>query len=252
MLIDTHCHLSHPQLLSNLNHLFQDCEELGITGFIVPSAQVSDWETVCHIVQQHHAILRAAIGVHPWYASEWNSDSQSKLHQLLQRDSRLWIGEIGLDFVYADFQENQKNNQIQTFTDQIILAQQHQRPIILHQVKTSQMMLNIIKSQKFAYGGIVHSFAGSLEEARLWAAQGFKISIGSLLLNPNAKKVRNVALSLPLEHIVLETDSPFMPKNAPSSPKNLIQIAQIICEMRQITLPDLAAQLEKNLEVLMG
>ncbi|MDO4433757.1 MAG: TatD family hydrolase [Alysiella sp.] len=249
MLTDTHCHLAATPLINKLPEIITAASAANVKGFIVPSIQEQDWQTVLHLFRQPE-IRAVALGIHPWFSGSLNQDNLSQLNVLLSENPNIWVGEIGLDFYPKQLAFNAQEQQIWAFEQQIDLAKQHQRPVILHNVKASAALLHSIKNHAFTYGGIVHAFSGSLEEAQAFIKLGFKIGIGTLLLNPNAKKVRHAASTLPLDALLLETDSPYMLPENPNTPANLFQIAQIVCTLRGIKLSQLAQACENNLQTL--
>lgn len=107
-----------------------------------------------------------------------------------------------------------------------------------------------VKQTGFTQGGIAHAFSGSVEEAQILLRCGFKIGIGSLLLNPNAKKVRQVVAKLAWQDMVLETDSPFMLRDGVNTPANVRTIAEIMAELRGTDTAEVAAHTERNLDTL--
>ncbi|ENX0702275.1 TatD family deoxyribonuclease, partial [Neisseria gonorrhoeae] len=108
-----------------------------------------------------------------------------------------------------------------------------------------------VKQTGFTQGGIVHAFSGSAEEARVLTKLGFKIGIGSLLLNPNARKVRDTLKALNDGDFVLETDSPFMLENTVNTPANILRIAEIAAEIRGTGAAEIAAITERNADSLL-
>lgn len=246
MLFDSHCHLSHEPLVENLPEILAQAAHKHINGFLVPATQPPDWEATLQLAKMYTQI-HAAIGIHPWYISACTLTDYEKLEQLLGENSDLLLGEIGLDFVHARDAES-RQHQIQRFEQQLDIAKSASRPIIIHHVHATAACLNSIKRCAFKHGGFAHAFSGSLEEAQEWIKQGFLIGIGSLLLRPHAKKARLAAQTLPLEHMVIETDAPYMPpQDKPyNSPANLQQIAQIIAELRGIAYEQVARITTQN------
>lgn len=242
MFTDTHCHLTAETLLMHLSTVLGRAREAGVSGYIVPATQPNDWQAVLSLKQQF-GVRVVALGVHPWFAKQASTISMNQLENILISDSSIWVGEIGLDALF----NASKSFQLSVFEQQVVLAKQYNRPIILHNLRSTTDMLSVIKRVKFDCGGIVHAFSGSLEEADLWIRLGFKIGIGSLLLNPNAKKARRAAMMLPIESLLLETDSPYMLPNESNLPENTAKIARIIAHLRGISLVNLATQLEHNL-----
>ena len=248
MLTDTHCHLTDTPLIFRLPEILADAKNHDVTQFVVPSARFSDWQAVLDLRDKLPEIRAVAIGLHPWYAADWSENLSGNLNTILQQNPDIFIGEIGLDFFNH---QSSSETQIFVFRQQIQLAKQFSRPVIIHNVKASLPIIQIIREEKFTFGGIIHAFSGSLEEARIFTKLGFKIGLGSLLLNPNTKKVRKLAKLLDLKNILLETDSPYMLPNQSNSPKNIRQIAEIVAEIREISLAELAQHCEENFTQLL-
>ncbi|XXQ67787.1 TatD family hydrolase [Neisseriaceae bacterium B1] len=252
MFTDTHCHLTAPELFFRLPEIIQQAKEQGVNGFVVPSANAQDWTRVLDVSFRLPEIRAVALGIHPWFVDEPAQDDLRRLRELLVQNPRCWVGEIGLDFHPNRLLHILKDKQIEFFEQQLIIAREFQRPIIVHNVKATQAIVHSIQRVQFETGGIVHAFSGSLEEARLLIRLGFKIGLGSLLLNPNAKKVHHLAQRLPESSFVLETDSPYtLPENS-NTPANIAHIAQIVAQHRACSLSELAQSCEKNLQALLA
>ncbi|WP_107687896.1 TatD family hydrolase [Neisseria wadsworthii] len=246
---DTHTHLADTQLYNQLQPVLQQAGNVGVWRFIVPSASVNDWNRVAQL--RAHSV-HCAFGIHPWFAKEADQVSLGKLDKLLQFHPHALIGEIGLDYANKKQAPESLNQQKNVFKQQLKLAMHHSRPVILHNVHAGNDLIRMIKETGFSQGGFAHAFSGSLEEANEFIKLGFKIGIGSLLLNPMAKKVRKTASGLPLESIVLETDSPFMLRNETNVPANVRRIAEIVAELRNIPLQTLSEQTEKNVDAILS
>lgn len=267
-LTDTHCHLADPAFKNRLPHILQQAAEQGVWRFVVPAAHRGDWDdvlelwenfsesvphgfqTACSDGMPSENRIRIALGIHPWFAQTAQEEDFAELERLLRRHPQAWVGEIGLDFLKNAADEAQKRRQADVFCRQLELAQRLRRRVIVHNVKAGAAVAAAVKESGFAQGGIVHAFSGSTEEARMLVKLGFKIGIGTLLLNPNAKKVRQAVQQLDLKDLVLETDSPFMLKNAVNTPANVRRVAELAAELRGIGTAELAAQTERNADGL--
>lgn len=243
MLTDTHCHLTAEPLWQQQANIMATAQACGVSGVVVPATQVADWQAVLSL-RGNKWVRAVALGVHPWFAETYHDDLLEELAHYFTQYPDLWLGEVGLDkFIDIAF-----DKQIFILEQQLKLANTFHRPVILHNVRSGAALLASLK--KVGNYGIVHGFSGSLEEANHLIKLGFKIGIGSLLLNDKAKKVHQAAAHLPLSAILLETDSPYMLKNQINTPANTRLIAEKVAMMRGLSLTDLAAQLEENWQTL--
>lgn len=247
MLTDTHTHLTATGLADALPQVLRRARQAGVGRFLVPATGRSDWQTVLDLAGRERNVF-AAVGIHPWFAAEHGTDDLAALAALLAGRPEIWLGECGLDYLHAATEE-ERAVQRQMLAEQLALAVRFRRPVLLHNVRAGNDLAVLLK-QMPPCGGIVHAFSGSLEEAHVWIRLGLHIGIGSLLLNPKAKKVRRAAAELPLHNIVLETDSPYMLAGAVNEPANLRRIAEAVCALRGITLPELAEACEHNWQTL--
>lgn len=241
MFTDTHCHLAADILFSQSTQILAQAHACGVTGMMVPATQPSDWQRVLAL-SKWQGVRAVALGLHPWFVGD-DDAWESELFDLLKQNPNAWLGEVGLDKCI----EIPTNRQLIVLEKQMAIGRTLSRPVILHNVRASGDILALLKRFDWQNGGIVHAFSGSLEEAFLFIKHGFKIGIGSLLLNPNAKKVRQLAAQLPLSAILLETDSPYMLRNAVNVPANVVKIAKIVANLRGTDTAKLAQQLEHNL-----
>ena len=256
-LTDTHCHLADPALRENLTHILTAAREAGVGRFIVPATRPQDWQDVADLAQRSSenplwGNIHIALGIHPWFSDDVSEPDFQRLEQALQARPTAWVGEIGLDFYDKTQTPPQRERQIQVFSRQLTIAQTLRRRVIIHNLKATADIAVAVRKTGFAQGGIVHAFSGSAEEARVLTKLGFKIGIGSLLLNPNARKIRETLKTLNDTDFVLETDSPFMLKNEINTPANIRQIAAIAAEIRGVAVEEIAEATERNVEILLA
>ena len=255
-LTDTHCHLADPALRENLPHVLTAAREAGVGRFIVPATRPQDWQDVADLAERSSenplwGNIHIALGIHPWFSDDVSEPDFQRLEQVLQACPTAWVGEIGLDFYGKEQTQAQRDTQTDVFIRQLILAQNLNRRVIIHNLKATAAIAAAVKTAGFTRGGIVHAFSGSVEEARILVKLGFKIGIGSLLLNPNAKKVRIALQALNDTDFVLETDSPFMLGQETNTPANIRRIAEIAAELRGVPLAQLAEITEQNVDSLL-
>lgn len=253
-LTDTHCHLADSVLRGNLAQVLAEARQAGVWRFIVPATRPQDWQSVAELSEMpsEHGQIRIALGIHPWFSDGIAERDCVRLEAMLARYPQAWVGEIGLDFYDKTQTPPQRERQIQVFVRQLAIAQTLRRRVIIHNLKATADIAAAVKQTGFAQGGIVHAFSGSAEEARVLTKLGFKIGIGSLLLNPNARKIRETLKTLNDTDFVLETDSPFMLKKEINTPANIPGIAKIAAEIRETCVEEIAKVTEHNADALLG
>ncbi|SUA36386.1 TatD related DNAse [Neisseria zoodegmatis] len=249
-LTDTHCHLADAAFRHCLPNVITEAATAGVRRFIVPATQRADFQDV--LALERAETIHIGLGIHPWFAESAAEEGFAELETLLLQHPHAWVGEIGLDFYDKNQTETQKHIQKTCFLRQLALAEKLRRPVIIHNLKATAAVVEAVKQSRFTQGGIAHAFSGSLEEAHMLTRAGFSIGIGSLLLNPTARKAREAAAKLPLESIVLETDSPFMLKNTVNTPANVREIAEITASLRDISVEEVARQTEENVDRLLA
>ncbi len=203
MLIDTHCHLDQPPLLGQLGSLLHEARAVGIARWLVPSLHPEGWSQLADLSRQLPE-LRPAYGIHPQFAANVTISHLQQLEQVAP--DGVAIGEIGLDATYGELQRQEW-----LFREQIRIARHHGLPLLIHCRRAIGRTLTILREEKAAeVGGIMHAFSGSLESAQQCIKLGFVLSICGNITRSNAVRLRQLARSLPLEHLVVETDAPDM------------------------------------------
>ncbi|MDF7676104.1 TatD family hydrolase [Neisseriaceae bacterium ESL0693] len=244
-LFDTHCHLTHPPLRQQLPQILTQAALQKVTRFLVPATGPEDWSAIIRLKQQYRSVSMA-LGIHPWYIKPHHKPALECLIQHLVQHPDALVGEIGLDFHVAK-EDKAKQNQKIFFEDQLSIARQYQRPVVIHHVRASFACIDSIQRCGFKYGGFAHAFSGSVQEAQKWHQLGFMVGIGSLLLNPKAQKIRRTVAELPLDYMVLETDAPYMaPDKGVNYPANTRRIAEIVAQLRHCDWQEVASQCYQN------
>ncbi|MEP1384098.1 MAG: TatD family hydrolase [Paraglaciecola sp.] len=249
MFIDSHCHINFSQFDGDRGAVLEQCSQLGIHKIIVPGTHLEFFEQQIHLAKTFPE-LRNAFGIHPYFLETYDDTHLNKLAFLLEDKigSVVALGEIGLDKVISiDWKI-----QLKVFQAQVEMAKNFKLPIILHQRKSHNEILQILKQCKFNYGGIVHGFSGSLQVANAYIDLGFAIGIGGTITYPRANKTREAIKSLPLSSIVLETDAPDMPlrgnQGVRNSPINIPVIFEALSTLRNEPTQQLQKACFKNVE----
>lgn len=255
-LIDTHTHLDAPEFSRDRRQVLDRAIAAGVQRMVVVGIACDHWQAQWQLVQSD-CHLHAAFGVHPMYLDQHRSEQVEDLRQWLEQlagDSRLCaLGEFGLDY----FIENpDRPLQQYWFEAQLKLAEAFQLPALLHVRRAHDVAIATLKRLAPSRGGIIHAFTGSYEQAREYMKLGFCIGLGGAPTWPQAHRLHRMVQALPLEAIVLETDSPDMAPamhpNQRNTPANLVDIAQALATLRNMPLEELAAASTENACRLFG
>ncbi|HMX99740.1 MAG TPA: TatD family hydrolase [Agitococcus sp.] len=257
MWIDTHCHFDVEEFAHDRTQVAADAYAQGVEAIAVIAYLAKYWPQLLSVCQQFkQPQLLPVLGLHPCYISEHQNSDLAQLEQHLQNNDCIAIGEIGLDTYVAEIKQPEfYQKQQQIFAEQLALAKQYQKPVVLHVRKAHADVFKIIKQQKFSEGGIVHAFSGGVEEAKTYAKLGFKLGIGGSITYPQAKRLHSVVNAMPIESLVIETDAPDMipmphrqenAKYTRNSPAYLPSVAHALAQAKQLSSEQLAQILWKN------
>ena len=240
MFIDTHCHLDADEFSGTQNELVHEAASVNVNVIVIPSVSRSNFATV-QTLSAHYAGCLPAYGIHPMYVDQAVPEDLDVLREYLQAGRPFAVGEIGLDFFVENF--NREAQEIY-FVAQLKLARQFELPVLLHVRKAQDTVLKHLRQHKVR-GGIAHAFNGSPQQAAEFIKLGFKLGFGGAMTYPRATKLRELARTLPLDSIVLETDAPDMPpaflsRGQPNRPSYLPRIAETLAELRQIPVAEIA------------
>jgi TatD DNase family protein len=269
--IDTHCHLDAPEFLEPNRPLAPELRAQaaikGIALCVIPAVEVANFDAVRLLAHQFGDAY--CLGIHPLYVPQATEHDLDVLDQQLathQHDPRLVaVGEIGLDFfVPALCTPEMRAKQELFYRAQIQLARKYRLPVVLHVRRSADRLLNHLRdlqTPQAPWTGIAHAFNGSDVQAQAFIDLGFKLGFGGAVTFERASRLRALAQSLPLDALVMETDAPDIPpqwlytsaeqrgqgvpqgRNAPSE---LPRIAQVVADLRGISLPALAEATSHN------
>ena len=232
--IDTHCHFDFPPFAADEAASLERAAQAGIERIIVPAISAERFSSVLALAARHEA-LYAALGMHPIVIEEHTEEGLTQLEALLaQRPPKLVaVGEIGLD-LYRD--DPRFDRQQALLEAQLRLAKRYDLPVILHSRRTHDKLAMLLKKHALPRTGVVHGFAGSLQQAERFVQLGYKIGVGGTITYPRARKTREVMARLPLSALLLETDAPDMPLNGfqgqPNRPEQVVRVFESLCELR--------------------
>ena len=249
-LIDTHTHLDFPDFDEDRQALLAESHALGVRRIVVLGVYQANWQRVWDLVLSDPD-LHAAFGLHPVYLEDHRPDDLHELGDWLTRlaghRQLCAVGEIGLDY-FIETLDRQRQQAL--FDAQLQLAADFNLPALIHVRRSHAAVIATLKRFKLKRAGIIHAFAGSKEEAREYIKLGFKLGLGGAATWPQALRMHRVLAELPLESVVLETDSPDMaPAMFPgqrNSPAHLPAICAALAEIMAISPEQLATASTNN------
>lgn len=232
-MIDTHCHLGKEDY-EDINTIVKNMKD----GYMI-AAGVNDQtnQEVVNLCQQYKNIY-GVIGIHPNEVNTCNQFSLDWIEFNLRSEKIVGIGEIGLDYHYG---VNDKELQMEIFKKQLELAYKHKVPVVIHSRDSIEDTYQIM-SQYSEVQMIIHCYSGSVEMAKKFLKLGVYFGIGGVLTFKNAKILKEVVAILPLDHILLETDSPYLTpepyRGEKNEPRNILLVAEKIAEIKGISVKE--------------
>ena len=248
-LIDSHCHLDDDRLDEQRDDIIAEAFDRGVGRMIVPATTANRWEKIQRLCASHKG-LYPAYGLHPMFIEQHLPRHLAELDEWLQREAPVAVGECGLDFFASRADEKWQK---QLFQEQLHLANQHRLPTIVHVRKAMDEVISLLRRQPH-HGGVIHSFAGSEQQARQLYDLGFKLGIAATVGFERARKLRAVVAAMPLDALLLESDAPDQPgaghRGELNRPGYVVEHLQTMAELRQMDVVELAAALTRNTEAL--
>lgn len=234
-LIDTHTHLDFPDFDADRAALLDQAQAVGVERLVVLGVERGNWQRVWDGVKADPR-LYAALGLHPVYLDSHRPEHLAQLREWLERlagDPQLCaVGEFGLDYYLPELDRERQQS---LFEAQLQVAADFQLPALLHVRRSHAPVTATLKRFKLKRAGIIHAFSGSREEAREYLKLGFKLGLGGAATWPQALRLRKVIAELPLDAVVLETDSPDMaPVMYPAQRNSPLHLPDICAALAQI------------------
>ncbi|NIM05295.1 MAG: YchF/TatD family DNA exonuclease [Armatimonadetes bacterium] len=232
-MIDSHVHLNHPRLETDLEAVLSRASSAGIEMMLVPGYDLPSSRQAVALAERYPQIL-AAVGVHPHDAATLDEKALAELRELAARPRVVAIGEIGLDF-HRDLSPRQV--QTEAFALQIRLAREARLPIIIHQREADRPSRELFQGESAGeLGGVWHCFSGDEELADFALAEGFCIGIAGPVTFQNARGLAALAARLPAESLLIETDAPYLSphphRGQRNEPARLPLIAESLAALR--------------------
>jgi TatD DNase family protein len=251
-LFDSHCHLDIDAFTADRDEVLKRARTAGVSAMVIPAIDAVRWDGLLQLCEADEG-LYPALGLHPMFYKQHDLKADIEaLERHLSQSRPVAIGEIGLDF-YLDRGGKGEKLQYEIFEKQLAIARTAGLPVILHVRKAHEEVLKRLKEIPVV-GGTAHAFNGSLELAQRYIDLGFKLGFGGMVTYEKSTKLRELVKKLPLEAIVLETDAPDMAgtlhHGERNSPEYLPEIAQVIADIREISVDEVARVTTHNAKEL--
>ena len=248
-LIDSHSHLDVAEFDGDRAHALARARAAGVRRQIVPAIDAAGFARVRELCAREHG-LYPAYGLHPMYLAEHRPEHLQELEQWIERERPVAVGECGLDFFVPGLDADAQR---EYFQRQLELARKFDLPLILHARRAVDEVTAAIR-RIGNLRGVVHSFSGSVEQAQhLWKL-GFCLGLGGPLTYPRAHRLREIVATMPLEYLLLETDSPDQPLHGHQGQRNepalLAEVCTCVARLRGVEPEEVAAATTRNCERL--
>ena len=228
----------------------KNAKEAGVKKIIVPCASPKDLDKIYELVNSYDE-LYGLLGVHPSEAKDWDDSLIDKIKEYSKSEKIAGIGEIGLDYYWdKSFNDLQK----EVFIKQIKLANELNLPICVHDREAHKDSFDILKEYNKSSKIVMHCFSGSAEFARECIKEGWYLALGGVVTFKNAVKMKEVAIDIPLDKLLLETDAPYLTpvpfRGKENRPAYVKFVAEEIAKLRGITFEEVAAVTSRNAEAV--
>lgn len=249
--IDTHCHFDAAEFDADRDAEYARAVEGGVGIQVVPAISRDTFAAVAATCERY-AGCRPAWGLHPMYIHVHRPEHLAELRAQIESQRPVAVGEIGLDFFVKNLD---RATQDYFLVEQLKIAKDYNLPVLLHCRKANDELLKQLRRFKLR-GGIAHAFNGSPQQAHEFIKLGFKLGFGGAFTWPRANNLRRLAVDLPLDAIVLETDSPDIPPvwigRGRNAPGELPRIAQTLAELRGLEVDAVAQATTHTARELLG
>jgi TatD DNase family protein len=246
MFVDSHCHVNFPELAAQMPDILERMKNNGVGRALCVSVNIPDWPGLLKLVEQYDE-LYASVGVHP----DYEDTIEPTVEDLIERSAHpkvIAIGETGLDYYRLT---GDLSWQRERFRRHIRAAKQTQLPLIIHTRSSSQDTLDIMKEEGAQEArGVMHCFTESWEVAQASMDLGFYISFSGIVTFKKATELQEVARRMPLDRILIETDSPYLApvphRGKLNDPSKVVHVAEMIATLRSTTVKEIEEASTKN------
>lgn len=245
-MIDSHAHLDEERFDEDRDELIKSLKENAISYVINPSSDMETSRRVVKLSNRYDNIF-AAVGIHPHDAEGFKEEDLDELRELSKDERVVAIGEIGLDYYYDN---SPREIQKEVFKKQLELAYELDLPVIIHTRDAMGDTYDILKEFEGRVRGVMHCYTGSIEMAEKFMKLGFYISIAGPVTFKNAVNVREMAKQIPLERLLIETDSPYLApvpnRGKRNDPTNVRYVADMLANLKEIQIDKIIEHSREN------
>ena len=246
-MIDTHAHLYDVYFQEDMPFHIKEIQEAGVTEVWLPNCDLESWTDLKNLSTAYPDFVLPMIGLHPTYVKENYQAELAALKAELEQNKVVAIGEIGLDYYWDT---TFSNEQMEALKHQCHWALEKGLWVDIHCRKAYADLIKTFKLPEFKeLRGIIHCFSGDAREAKVLTDLGYLLGIGGVITYKNTTLFQDIK-DIPLSHIVLETDAPYLSpvpfRGKPNSPKNIPLIAQKLADLFEISLTELVQQTNQN------
>lgn len=243
MFCDTHCHL-YKEYYEDIDDILKLSKESNVDRYIVDGCNRNSNIEVMELIKKDG--IYGTLGIHPEELESFKDEDLNFIENNLNNPKIIAIGEIGLDYHYC---KDNKKEQIELFERQLALAEKYNMPVIIHSREATEDTINCLK--KYNVRGVIHSFSGSFETANIYIKMGFLLGVNGVITFKNCN-LKEVIKDISLDHIILETDSPYLTpvpfRGKRNDPSKIIDIAKFVSDLHNVTLEELAEITNLNIK----
>lgn len=253
MLIDNHAHLEMEEFKEDLEEVIKRASDASVEYIISAGSDIDSCRKTVELSKKF-GLIYSAVGIHPHEAKSVSTDTLKSLKVLAGEEKVVAWGEIGLDYHYDN---SPRDLQGSVFREQIQIARSLRLPIIIHTREAKEDTLTILKEENAGnIGGVFHCFSGDLDMARRAIDMGFFISFSGIISFPNARNIREIAKEIPIEKILIETDSPYLApvpyRGRRNEPSYVRIVAEKLAEIKGLSFNDISRITSFNAKTLFG
>jgi TatD DNase family protein len=247
MMVDTHCHLTDEKLCGDIKGVLERARSAGVKRIIVPTTNLEDIRQAVGIVDRFKDVFML-VGVHPEHAEE-AMDTEELVKTIGSSKKVVGVGEIGLDFHY-DKEKKTKLKQVKLFKTQLKMAIEHKLPVAIHTREAEKETRRVLDGFKVSFNGVFHCWSGDKKFLKYVLDKGFHVSFCGNVTYKNNESLRDLLKLVPLDKLLLETDSPYLSpeplRGRLNEPKNVKILASFIADILKVDVDTLVNQTTKN------